>query len=434
MAHDIRTSGKFWKSRGTARLAVLALIAPVAFAPAAAQAQAPTSMGGGTNAVIAWDVNAQTAIYEVARQQPYVTSRSFAMVQGAVYDAVNAIAGSPYEPYLAAPRAHRGDSVDAAVASSAYQVLLSLFPEQADSLLVQYDASLAAIPDGRSKQGGIAVGDASAATMIAARANDGAFGNGAWVVGTQPGQWRPTPPAYAQDGAWVGDLKPFAIPSATMFRTSGPPALTSAAYAKDLNEVETIGSATSTVRTADQTEAARWWHDRRLTEWAIKRQIATNERLDTLQTARLFAMVDITLADASVACFNEKKFWSFWRPITAIQLADTDGNPATTADPAWTPLLITPPFPDYTSGHACATASDMTAMRHFFGRDDISFSAYSADSGTTRSYDSFSSALAELIEARIWGGIHFRTADVQGAKIGEGVARYVYRHELQPRR
>jgi len=433
MALRIRTSGTFVKSRGSAAVAMLALIAPLAGAPTAAQAQPPSS-SDGTNAVIAWDVNAQTAIYEVARQQPYVTTRSFAMVQGAVYDAVDAIAGSPYQPYLVAPRARRGDSVDAAVATAAYRVLLSLFPAQADPLLVQYNASLAAIADGRSKQGGIAVGAAAAAAMIAARANDGAFGTGAWVVGTAPGQWRPTPPAFAQDGAWVGDLEPFVLPSARMFRTAGPPALTSAAYAKDVNEVEAIGSATSTVRTADQTEAAKWWNDRRLTEWSIKRQIAVNERLDTLQTARLFAMVDITLADTSIACFNEKKFWSFWRPITAIQLADTDGNPVTTADPTWTPLLVTPPFPDYTSGHACSTAADMLTLRHFFGRDDIAFSAYSADSGTTRSYQSFSGALAELIEARIWGGIHFRTADVQGAKIGENVARYILRHEFQPRR
>ena len=151
MAHHIRTSGKFWKSRSTAAAAVLALIAPVAFAPTVAQAQARTSSGGSTNAVITWDVNAQTAIYEVARQEPYVTTRSFAMVQGAVYDAVNAIAGKPYEPYLVAPRAGWGDSADAAVASAAYRVLLSLFPDQADALLAQYDASLAAVPDGRSK-------------------------------------------------------------------------------------------------------------------------------------------------------------------------------------------------------------------------------------------------------------------------------------------
>ena len=434
MAHRIRMPGKFLTSRSAAAVAVLALIAPVASAPTAAAAQPRSAPSGAPNAVITWDINAQNAIYEVARQAPYVTGRGFAMVQGAVYDAVNAIAGTPYQPYLIAPPARRSDSTDAAVAAAAYRVLVSLFPSQSETLRAQYDASLAAIPDGRSERGGVAVGEAAAAAMIAARANDGAFGPGAWVVGTEPGQWRPTPPTYAQDGAWVGDVTPFAIPNATAFRTSGPPALTSAAYARDVNEVKALGSATSTVRTADQTEAAIWWHDRRLTEWAIKRQIATTQRLDTLQTARLFATVDITVADAGIACFNEKKFWSFWRPVTAIQLADTDGNPATTADPSWMPLLITPPFPDYTSGHACATGATMTALTHFFGRDDIAFSAYSADSGTTRSYDSFSAALAELIEARVWGGVHFRTADVQGVRIGVGVADYVYCHEFQPRR
>lgn len=434
MAPRIRTPGTFWRSRGTVVVAVLALITPVALAPTVAQAQPRSAPAGGTNAVITWDVNAQNAIYEVARQQPYVTGRSFAMVQVAVYDAVNAIAGTPYQPYLVAPPAKRGDSMDAAVASAAYRVLLSLFPAQADSLRAQYDASLAAIPDGRSEQGGVAVGAAAAAAMIAARANDGAFGNGSWVVGTEPGQWRPTPPAFAQDGAWVADVKPFVIPSGAAFRTAGPPALTSAAYARDLNEVKALGSATSTVRTADQTEAAIWWHDRRLTEWQIKRQIATTQRLDLLQTARLFATVDMAVADAAIACFTEKKFWSFWRPVTAVQSADSDGNPATTGDPSWMPLLITPPFPDYTSGHACATGADMTAQMRFFGRDDIPFSAYSADSGTTRSYDSFSGALAELVEARIWGGVHFRTADVQGVKIGQGVAEYVACHEFQPRR
>jgi hypothetical protein len=410
-------------------LTLLLILVPAFFAPSPATASAPHP-----NAVVVWNSNAQTAIYEVARQGPYVAPRSFAMVQGAVYDAVNAIAGTPYQPYLIAPRAHRGDSADAAVATAAYRVLVSLFPAQTAALDAMYATSLAEIPDGRAKTGGIAVGAETAGAMIAARVGDGAFGPATWTVGTAPGQWRPTPPTYASDGAWVGDMRSFVIPRNDMFRTSGPPALTSAQFARDLNEVRAIGGATSTVRTQDQTEAAIWWHDRRLTEWAIKRQIATTQRLDTLQTARLFATVDITVADAGIACFNEKKFWSFWRPVTAVQLADTDGNPATTADPSWMPLLITPPFPDYTSGHACATGATMTALTHFFGRDDIAFSAYSADSGTTRSYDSFSAALAELIEARIWGGVHFRTADVQGVRIGVGVADYVYCHEFQPRR
>lgn len=408
-------------------IAVVALFALIP--PVAAQARPATA----PNAVITWNGYAQDAIYEVARQPPYAAGRGFAMVQGAVYDAVNAIAGTPYEPYLVAPRTRGGESVDAAVAAAAYQVLVSLFPAQADALRARYDEALAAVREGRAKRDGIAVGEATAAAMIAARRDDGAFGPGAWVVGTEPGEWRPTPPAFAQDGAWVGDLKPFVIPRADAFRTTGPPALTSAAWARDLNEVKTLGAADSAVRTADQTEAAVWWHDRRLTEWAIKRQLATTTRLGPLQTARMFAMADIANADALTACFAEKKFWSFWRPVTAVRSADTDGNPATTADPAWTPLLVTPPFPDYTSGHTCATSAIMVALTAFYGRDDLAFSAYSADSGTTRSFTGFSQALAEVVEARIWGGVHFRAADVQGVRIGTGVAHYVLGREFRRR-
>jgi len=291
------------------------------------------------------------------------------------------------------------------------------------------------IRDGRAKRGGIAVGERAAAAMIAGRAGDGAFDPAAaWTVGTAPGQWRPTPPAFAQDGAWVGDLRPFVISSGDAFRTPGPPALSSAAWARDYNEVKALGSATSTVRTQDQTESAIWWHDRRLTEWEIKRQLARTQRLSPLGTARMFAMADVANADSLIACFNEKKFWNFWRPVTAIPLGDTDGNPATAADPAWTPLLITPPFPDYTSGHTCSTSAGMYALRRFFGRDNLTFSAYSADSGTTRTFTSFSSAVDEVVGARIWGGVHYRTADERGVDIGYGVARYVLAREFGPRR
>jgi hypothetical protein len=339
----------------------------------------------------------------------------------------------PYQPYLIAPSARRGSSVDAAVAAAAAGVLVALFPARADTVRTQYDAALAAIANGPGKRGGITVGERSAAAMIAARTGDGAFGTGAWNVGTAPGQWRPTPPGYAQDGAWFGDLRPFVIPDAAMFRTAGPPALTSRAYAEDLNEVKAVGSVTSTVRTLDQTQSAIWWHDRRLTEWAMKRQLAETQQLSTLQTARMFAMVDITNVDALIACYSEKKFWNFWRPVTAVQQADADGNPATTGDPSWMPLLVTPPFPDYTSGHTCSFSAITRTWQRFFGRDDIATSAYSADSGTVREFGSFSSALAEVVEARIWGGVHFRAADVEGVKIGNGTARYVLAHEFQPR-
>ena len=164
--------------------------------------------------------------------------------------------------------------------------------------------------------------------------------------------------------------------------------------------------------------------------WEIMRQIAQTQGLSPLRTARMYAMADISRADSTIACFVQKRQWSFWRPVTAVQLADTDGNPATAGDPAWMPLLITPPFPDHTSGHSCSTAAIMTALRQFFGRDDIPFSAYSADSGSVRHFDGFSDAVAEVTEARIWGGVHFRTADVQGVQLGNQVARYVLAREF----
>nr|WP_221377309.1 vanadium-dependent haloperoxidase [Actinoplanes polyasparticus] len=385
------------------------------------------------NPVVLWNSNAQQAIFEVARQAPYVAPRSFAMVHGAVYDAVNAISGTPYEPYLIVPAARRGDSVDAAVAAAAHRVLVSLFPAQAASLDEMYSAALASVPDGRSKVRGIAVGTQAADAMIAARVGDGVFGSAVWNISTAPGQWRPAPPTMASDGAWVGDLKPFVIRRGDQFRTAGPPALNSAAYVRDLNEVKALGGVNSTVRTADQTSSAIWWHDRRLTEWEIKRQVSDRQGLSTLQAARFFAIAEIANADSLIACFNEKKHWNFWRPVTAVREAAADGNPRTTPDPAWTPLLVTPPFPDYTSGHTCSTSTIMYTMRAFFGRDDIPFSAYSADSGTTRAFPSFSAALAEVVEARIWGGVHYRAADEQGVQVGNGVARYVLTHEFRRR-
>jgi len=400
-------------------LSLFVLVAP-------ARAAAP-------NPVVLWNSNAQQAIFEVARQAPYVAPRSFAMVHGAIYDAVNAISGTPYEPYLTVPAARRGDSVDAAVAAAAHKVLVSLFPAQTASLDEMYSAALASVPDGRSKTRGIAVGTRAADAMIAARVGDGVFGSGVWNTSTAPGQWRPAPPTMASDGAWVGDLKPFVIRRGDQFRTAGPPALTSAAYARDLNEVKALGGVNSTVRTADQTSSAIWWHDRRLTEWEIKRQVSDRQHLSTLQAARFFAIAEIANADSLIACFNEKKHWNFWRPVTAVREAAADGNPSTTPDPAWTPLLVTPPFPDYTSGHTCSTSTILYTMRAFFGRDDIPFSAYSADSGTTRSFPSFSAALAEVVEARIWGGVHYRAADEQGVQIGNGVARYVLAHEFRRR-
>ncbi|GAA0456203.1 hypothetical protein Ade02nite_05050 [Paractinoplanes deccanensis] len=424
MAHRVR----FKRLLGTAVAAVLGL---TVLTPGAAPAQPAVAR---PNAVLAWNIHAQTAIYEVARQSPTAGVRSFAMVQGAVYDAVNAIAGTPYEPYLAAPPAHRGDSTPAAVAAAAYQVLLSLFPAQAEALRAQYDEALAAIADGPAKANGIAVGEAAAAAMIAARQNDVADPAATWPVGTEPGQYRLTPPNFVQAGGWYPYLKPFVVDDPADHRVAGPPALTSAAYARQLNEVKSLGSAASTTRTPDQTESATWWDDYRQVEWYIKRGLAADHRLSQLETARMLAMVDIATADTMISCYQQKRQWSFWRPVTAIPLADTDGNPATAADPAWTPLRVTAPSPEWPSGHACYTSAIMTALGKYFGRDRLSFSAYSAASGTTRHFDSLSAARAELIQARVWAGVHYRGAAVQGDRLGAAVTREVLAEAFQPRR
>ncbi|GGN43340.1 hypothetical protein FHR83_001814 [Actinoplanes campanulatus] len=394
---------------------------------------APAARAGepAANPVIIWDRNAQTAIWDVGRQLPWEQGRSFAMVSGAVYDAVNAITGKRYQPLLTAPPATGRESIDAAVATAAYRVLASALPAQADRLREQYDQALAAIPDGPAETAGITVGDRTAAAMIAFRVNDGSTGDAEWVIGTGPGEWRPTPPAYAADGAWVADQKPFLIADPSRYRSDGPYPLVSAAYARDFNEIKSVGAVDSTTRTADQTEAAIWWHDRNVTEWQIKRQLAETQRLGVLQTARLFAMVDTTVADTGISCFDDKRAWSFWRPVTAIRAADTDGNPRTSGDPEWTPLLITPPFPDHPSGHACATAARMATYRTYFGRDRIAYSAYSEASGTTRYFRSFSQGVEEVNNARVWGGIHFRNADLQGQKLGESVSAYITGHHFR---
>jgi hypothetical protein len=417
-------------TRRIAAFAALVLTAPLTLVPSAA-----ADANASPNAVVVWDINAQTAIWDIAQQAPpQVAGRGFAMVSGAVYDAVNAIAGTPYEPYLVAPRTNGRESTDAAVGTAAYRVLDAIFPAQQERLRTQYDEWLAGIPDGPAKRGGIRVGTEAAAAMITARQDDGAFDPRPWTVGTAPGQYRPTPPGFENTGAWVGFLKPFAIPDATMFRTPGPPSVTSHAYTRDFNEVKRLGSATSTVRTADQTDAALWWHDRRSVSWGMKRDLAITQRLSVLETARFYALADFTGTDGAIACANDKEFWHFWRPITAIRSADTDGNPATTADLEWTPLVVTPPNPDYPSGHTCRTAAQMTAYAHFFGRDNVSFSAFSVDSGTTRHFGSFSQATAEVVGARIWAGIHFRSADVDGTTLGTAVGNHITKRYFQPRR
>ena len=253
-----------------------------------------------------------------------------------------------------------------------------------------------------------------------------------------------TPPLTTPEPtAWVGNVKPFLVPDVEMLRTKGPNDLTSKKYAKDLNEVEAIGAFASTVRTPDQTSAAIFWQSPPLFLWGgLERSLAQRYGLSTADNARLFAEVSLAEADAAIGCWNDKYYWNFWRPADAIHLADTDGNPNTIADPTWRPLfdpatptvppLATPNFPDHPSGHSCVTGSTMKVLHDFFDTDawrsTSSAPGLQARPQATRHFDSFSAATEEVINARVWGGIHFRTADEQGVRLGEEVARWEDHH------
>jgi PAP2 superfamily len=399
------------------------------------------------DAVTDWNAIASTTIVTNAGQPPHAAVLSFAMVQGAVYDAVNAI-DRGHRPYLVQPSANPTDSKEAAAATAAFRVLATLFPTQLLTLQPLYDAYITGLPDNPpgSKAAGIAIGEATAAAMLQARMNDGRFGPPPSLYPPAPGIWRPTPPNFALDPApWVGNVLPFIVPSAEMLRTDGPNALTSADYAEDFNEVKELGSLTSTTRTADETDAAIFWQDHGIALWnRIFRTLAASQNLDIVENARLFAMENLAAADALIGCWNDKYYWQFWRPITAIREAATDGNPATVADPTWLPLfdpatpvfnpppLVTPPFPDHPSGHCSATGAIVHTLQNFFGTDKIAFSAFSNKSGTTRNFDRFKDALKEVIDCRVWGGIHFRIAEMQGAVLGKKVAHHLKQHYFQP--
>jgi hypothetical protein len=400
---------------------ILAAVASVAALAAPAVAHA--------DAVTQWNLNASSALMVTAGQGPQLSVPHMAMVHGAVYDAVNAIDGG-HEGYLLTSRvATPFDSKEAAAATAAYLVLLNLVPAQKATLDGQYAASLAPIPDGTAKTRGIAVGGAAAAAMIAARTDDGRFGAYRFPVGTGAGQWRPVLPAFVNDPfAWLKDVKPFLIKSGTQFGSDGPAPLESKKYAREFNEVKSLGSATSTTRTADQTLAARYWAENPPATWSrIFRTLSAQQAVSLVDNARLYAMLYMSAADALITVWNDKAEYLFWRPITAIREADTDGNPDTVADPAWLPLIPTPPYTEHSSGHNGLSGAIVATLQDFFGTDRIGWTDTN-NGGFTRSYTRFSDAIEEIIEVRIWSGIHFRSSDEQAAKIGKQVARYREQH------
>jgi hypothetical protein len=406
-----------------------------------------------------WNAFAQAQTIPV-RPTAHGQSRGMAMVEGAVYDAVNAL-DPDYQPYLLdldSLHAQPFGSQAAAVATAAHDVLVTIVPSgQLAAVDAQRDATLMGIPDGPSKTEGIRVGAAAASAMIAFRRNDGYLGAFTFDIGLEPGDWRPVgwpftlPDPRADPDAWVANEKPFLIESPSQFRSKGPNALTSRAYEKDFAEVKELGRLDSATRTDDQTKAAVFWQFPPIALWnqLARDQLAPRFALDAADQARLYAIVNLAAADAAISCWNDKYYWSFWRPRAAIREAGTDGNPATVPDPSWeslfsssvatTPALGTPPFPDHPSGHSCLSGAVLNALADFFGRDKIEFDIVS---GRTldgvpipkRHFERFSDALEEVVDARVWGGIHFRTADEQGATMGKQIAQWIKTRYFEPRR
>ena len=392
--------------------------------------------------IAAWNQISEQAV-RTAGHPPPVAALDFAIVHLAIYDAVESIDHGFEAYYKRVPRA--SGSPIAAAAKAGHDTLVGLFPTQSAALDADYEAFLAT-NDIDSLDPGTAVGAQAAANMLALRSNDGRFPPSPppYLGSTAIGQWRPTPsllpgtPPTLSPGLtpWVATVRPFTMQSDSQFRVDPPTELTSDRYADDYNEVKSIGSLTSTTRTAEQTEIGYFWADSGPLLWQnALRYISDNYLADIGESARMYALAETAMADAQIACWDSKYFYNFWRPITAIRLGDQDGNPATAVDPAWQPLIDTPNFPEYPSGHADISAAVSHALRLFFGTDELSFQMTTTNAlalQKTRSYTRFSEAEREVIDARVYVGIHYRNSDNTAAAQGRRVAKWVFRHDFLP--
>ncbi|NQE37235.1 phosphatase PAP2 family protein [Microcoleus asticus] len=387
------------------------------------------------NPVIEWNGVMLNAV-RTGNTAPPLASRNMAMVHAAIYDAVNSIS-KKYTPYLVEIDPPAGTSAEAATAAAAHRVLVSVYPAQAATFNEAYASSLAKITDGKAKQDGIALGQQVADQIISSRSTDGIAKVVQYTPKTDPGSWVPTPPALAPALApeWA-EVTPFAMTSGSQFRPPGPPALDSAKYAEEVNYVKEIGKSDSLTRTPDQTAIAKFWANGAGTftppgHWNQIAQDASALAGNSLEdNARLFALLNIAEADAAISCWDAKYQYNFWRPVTAIRQADTDNNPNTTADPLWTPLITTPPFPEYTSGHSTFSGAADAVMSSVFG-SDFGF----ADRGdrtvnSLRTFENFSQAADESGISRLYGGIHFMSANVNGLSAGRNVGNYVVQNFL----
>jgi hypothetical protein len=386
------------------------------------------------SSVVHWnDVAIKTILADLSTRQASAAALYVAIVQAAVYNATMAIQKTHalYHSSLSAPSEA---SVDAAVAAAARDVLVQYFPSQGAHIDdTYYYPALAEIANGDEKEYGVSTGQAAAAEMIALRADDGRFASVSEPpLGSQPGEWRR---AGASITPWVANVRPFLVNSPDQFRPDGPNALTSEEYTNQWNEVREYGAKNSTVRSEKQTNIARFWTENTVGQFNRAFGHLADERdLSSGEAARLFAMTALTGADGMITCWNTKFHYRFWRPISAIRLADTDGNPWTTADPSWEPLSTTANHPEYTSGHACLTGAVTRALEMFLGTEEINMTMTSAidNPPPERGFDTVEALRTEVENARIYGGDHFRLGGRDGTQAGDHVAKFGLKRYFQP--
>ena len=396
--------------------------------------------GPSVNPVVQWN-RALLVIVRTAGAQPATvhSTRSFAMMHAAIYDAVNAI-DRTHRPYLVRlPRASRDASQEAAAAAAAHRVLESLYPNFQAMLEIELQASLKPIPEGQARTDGIAIGEIVGDRIVALRSEDRSDAQPIpYVFGSQPGDYQSTPPNFPPQPQFThwSFVSPFAIHRANRFRPIPPPDLASNHYADDFNEVKTVGIMDSTIRTPDQSEIGRFWNGPIQNYWnEIAQSASLARQLTTAQTARLFALLDLSLADGVIAFYDAKYTYNFWRPVTAIRAADPDINPQTLPDPNWLPQSTnTAPDPSYPGAHAVLSTAGATALSFALNTDDIDLTVTSEVlPGVQRSFHSFSAAGQEATLSRVLAGQHFRFDETAGQHLGQRVADFVAEHLLLPR-
>ncbi|GGN31005.1 vanadium-dependent haloperoxidase [Streptomyces fuscichromogenes] len=425
------------RSRARGFVRAVAAVALVTLTAATGPADASTRPAQDPAAVVRdWNAIATDTIRTSLGPRPSGQAAIWeGFVSVAVYNAVVGIEGG-YALYKWHERGPAEASSAAAAATAAHDVLLACFPGLKARLDTAYADSLAALPAGQGRDLGVNYGQRAAARVIELREGDGRFADVPFTAAPAPGVWRPTPPAFQPFiDTWLARLRPLLLSSPQQFRPGPPPALSSTAYAKDLQELEAMGAKTGSGRSARQTETALFFSGNLIEQaQTAVRDHAARHRLGIAETARLFAAVNASATDAVVTAWDAKFHYGSWRPITAIHLADTDGNPATTADPAWEPLLVTPPHPDYVAGHTTVAAAVARALTGVLGTSHIDLRVPSDVTGTTRFYGSADDLDRDVVDARVWGGVHSRSADVAGCRAGARVAAWALDHYFQPSR